>query len=83
MWLESYRCMMCSTEETIENDDDWTVETNSIDCPNCEWPMDKTGNDWGELEDELFADYPEDIWVDPAEMELVDTEINFDEEFPG
>ena len=83
MWLESYRCVMCSTEETIENSDDWTVETNSINCPNCEWPMDKTGNDWGELEDELFADYPEDTWVDPAEMELVDTELNFDEEFPG
>ena len=45
--------------------------------------MDRTGDDWNELEDELLADYPEDITFDPAEMELVDTELNFDEEFPN
>lgn len=83
MWFEFYKCILCHTEETVENDDDWTYETDNIDCPNCDWPMDKTGNDWGELEDELFADYPEDTAFDPAEMELVDTELNFDEEFPG
>jgi len=70
MWSEFYKCIMCSTEEAVENDDDWTFETNSIECPNCEWPMDKTGNDWEQLEDELFKDYPEDLWVDPMEAVL-------------
>jgi hypothetical protein len=75
--------MLCSTEETIEREDDWDFETRSVECPNCEWSMDRTGDDWNQLEDELFADYPEDTAFDPAEMELVDTELNFDEEFPN
>jgi hypothetical protein len=74
---------MCSTEETIEREDDWDFETSSVECSNCEWYMDRTGDNWGQLEDELFADYPEDTAFDPAEMELVDTELNFDEEFPN
>ena len=83
MWFEFYKCMMCSTEETVEREDGWDFETRNVECPNCEWYMDRTGDDWGQLEDELFADYPEDTAFDPAEMELIDTELNFDEEFPG
>lgn len=71
MWLEFYRCMLCSTEETIEREDDWDFETSSVECSNCEWYMDRTGDDWSELEDELFADFPEDLWVDPMEEEII------------
>lgn len=81
MWFEFYRCMMCSTEETIEREDGWDFETRFTQCPNCEWAMDKTGDNWDELEEDIAKDYPEDTWVDPGEMELVDTEIDFDEEF--
>jgi hypothetical protein len=71
MWLEFYRCMLCSTEETIEREDDWDFETSSVECSNCEWYMDRTGDNWGQLEDELFADFPEDLWVDPMEEEII------------
>jgi len=71
MWFEFYRCMLCSTEETIEREHDWDFETSSVECPNCEWYMDRTGDNWSELEDELFADYPEDLWVDPMEEEII------------
>jgi hypothetical protein len=33
--------------------------------------MDRTGDNWGQLEDELFADFPEDLWVDPMEEEII------------
>lgn len=82
MWVEYYRCVMCGTEEEELREDTEYQETNSIECPNCEWSMDKTGHDenlyqdqlpddWSLIqqvyEEQLFKDYPEDLWVDPME----------------
>jgi len=82
MWVEYYRCMMCSTEAEELREDSEYQETDSIECVNCEWYMDKTGHDenlyqdqlpddWDLIqqvyEEELFNDYPEDLWVDPME----------------
>jgi hypothetical protein len=78
--------MMCSTEIEELREDTEYQETHGMECPNCEWFMDKTGqdenlhqdqlpDDWELIqqvyEEELFNDYPEDLWVDPMEEEII------------